>query len=149
MRRRSPSNLLDLIIQFDGAQTQVLNSLHLLHPSIRLTPHHQWPARVELELVDVTWRGVRHGIGYRFEASDGRVVEAHDSIKAPPYPFDAYRLEQYADAIGVQLASVENVTFSVDDTLAFERCLALLEELGQIRRVERPRSGGLNRYVMT
>jgi hypothetical protein len=104
--------------------------------------------RVRVVVDGVEWLGVHHGVGFRFEASDGRVIESHDGILDPPYPIDAYRLGEYAASIGADVIALENIIFASDDTRAFERCLPVLMERGLIVADYRPKGGGLARYTV-
>lgn len=77
-------------------QSDLLVALHMAYPEIASSLSLTWPRRVALCVDGVAWGGTRHGNGYRFESSDGRILEAHDCIREQPYPIDAYRLSVYA-----------------------------------------------------
>ncbi len=85
-----------LVRECAAMQFDLLVALHMAYPQIATSLSPTWPHRVALCVNGVAWGGTRHGKGYRFESSDGRILEAHDCIQEQPYPIDAYRLSVYA-----------------------------------------------------
>lgn len=76
------------------------------------------------------WKFQRHGKGICFTGhKSGKVVDAHAGISAYPKAFDAWRLEQYFDSIGVENTVYKFNVFNILDEASAEKLLdALLKD---------------------
>lgn len=82
------------------------------------------------------WKFQRHGKGLCFTGQkSGKVVDAHTEISAYPKAFDAWRLEQYFNSIGVEKIVYKLDIFNILDEDGTEKLLDALYKEGLITLV--------------
>ena len=138
----------DLILEVVELQSCLLDALLAAFPSIAHSTSRAWPRNVDLNVRGVAWHGVLHGMGYRFEAEDGRVIEAHDRIQEPPFPVDGYRIAVYASSCGVRAIVFSDLPAVTPEPEEVGRLLPLLERAGFVARDVRVESFRPPRYLI-
>jgi hypothetical protein len=137
-----------LVREVAALQSQLLDALHTAFPLVAHSLPPKWPRRVELRIGGITWHGSVHGMGYRFEAEDGSVIEAHDRIQEAPYPIDAYRTAVYAQSRGIQAITSLNSPAVEPEPETLDPLLPFLEQAGVLVRDVRVAPPRTPRYLV-
>lgn len=56
----------------------------------------------------------RPDAGSERERADGRIVDAHDQLAAPPFPIDPHRVVQYARSLGLSVLGHDGASIPLD-----------------------------------
>jgi hypothetical protein len=147
--KRDSISLFELAIEYSSCQDEILGLMNAAYPTIarELNPQ-KWPQIGAIEALGVSWRFTRHGMGFTFEADDGRVVNAHEFIDHHPYPIDAYRIQLYCESVGLAALSVDSTTIDISDIWSIESGLDKLISIGLLRLDDRSRVSGPKSYVI-
>ena len=108
----------------------------------------EWPQRGTLVVEGSTWTFRRHGLGYTF-SKEGRscVVEAHEHIDAEPFPFDAFRLQEYLRALGGPKVTLDGREYE-PELFAIQGALEELVLRGVLRHDVRSEGSPVKAYVL-
>jgi hypothetical protein len=91
------------------------------------------PKSGSIVLNNEVWCFQRHGSGVLFKSSkDGTVIDAHLGMIKAPDAFDAWRLMQYFESMGVGIAKYDDATYEVETERQVEVLLEKLSKDGHL-----------------
>lgn len=121
------SNAIEHVRAFAGLQARLVFSLCNSCCGLKQLELNGIPKGGSLVLNNDVWGFQRHGSGVLFKAiKDGTVIDAHLGIFKAPDAFDAWRLLQYFESVGIGSAEYANASYGVATERQVE---ALLEKL--------------------
>ncbi|MDH6593895.1 hypothetical protein M2165_003784 [Variovorax sp. TBS-050B] len=130
-RPPDPGEILAIALEVEAWQRELLDAFFDQHPH---AVDFQWlldfPKTGTLAVRGERWTYTKHGLGYRFSASWGCVIDVHNHFKNSCRIIDAHRLAEYF------LAALPGTAHGVQDLHArFEQGLRALESQGRLRKV--------------
>ncbi len=143
------TDLRKVVREYCELQSMLLDEMHSRFPSIAKEPAPQdWPQTGRVSVRGRDWKFLRHGLGFTFlESGEGTIINAHEYIKKRPYPFDAYRLQEFLESRGIQEVYLGETRYPVDDMMAIQEGLERMRRDGVIQTYEPPPNGGVIIYV--
>ena len=123
--------ILAIAIEVDAWQRELLAAFFNQHPhAIDFHRLLDFPKAGTLVIRGERWTYTKHGLGYRFSASWGCVIDVHNHFKNSCRIIDAHRLVEYF------LAALPASARGAQDLHArFEQGLQALESQGRLRKV--------------
>jgi hypothetical protein len=130
-----------VILEFVELQDNLISAFREAFPQIA-----DWeylldcPKSGDFWALEEEWEFHRHGAGICFTGQkSGKVVDAHWGISSSPRAFDAWRLSQYFESIGIETIGYLSDVFEVCDEDGAEALLNSLLKDGEIATAFEPR----------
>ncbi|MBW4681853.1 MAG: hypothetical protein KME19_17310 [Microcoleus vaginatus WJT46-NPBG5] len=142
-----PKESVEIILEFVELQHNLIFAFQQTFPHLNDWEYMlDFPQSGNFYALGEEWKFQRHGKGICFTGQkSGKVVDAHAGILTYPKAFDAWRLEQYFDSIGVETTVYKLNVFNIVDEDGTEKLLdTLLKDSLITLALERPKLYLLN-----
>lgn len=129
-----------VVLEMARDQHGILVELRRRTPDAFAGEYRRRPRTVKVVACGQRWLGVRHGAGYCFTGADGRIIDAHDQLAAPPFPIDPHAVVQYAQSRGLSAMRHDGALIPVEHR-AVGAGLRGLTAVGVLEADRRPPAG--------
>lgn len=127
------SNAIEHVRAFAATQARLVFLLCGPSCGLKQLEPNRIPKSGSLVLNNDVWGFRRHGSGVLFKSSkDGTVIDAHLGMVKVPDAFDAWRLMQYFESMGIGTAKYADVPYKVATERQVEELLEKLNKDGHL-----------------
>lgn len=89
-----------------------------------------------LSAIDEEWKFQKHGIGICFEnIKSGKTIDAHNGIGTSKKFFDAWRLMQYFESVGIDIIIWKSKSYYTENDDELDKLLEILSKNNIIKQI--------------